>query len=209
MKWDLPESEEEPEEEVTEVEEPEPDNAIDLATALSRIAELEAELAKYKKPVKVVKSEKTDTAIINRITKAAKNNALFGKANKFSGGYAFTEGHYLVADSDTHGLEVSEELKAEEMIKGIKNADKHIPIDLDDLKAFKKLHSKKTDLAPYIVNDGKNRIGLNPQFLLDCLTWCGMSEIMINTDLYDGCYKGIVYVKGESRMALCLPVHLK
>ena len=192
MKWELPEEEPEDEPEVDELEE-----GVDLELALARIAELEAELAKYKKPAKVTKSDKTDTAIINRIVKGEG----FRNVNKFSGGYVFTEGHYLVTDSDSHGYEsVDCPPLLETVISDIKNTDKNISVDLESLKALAKVRTK--DKKPYVIQSGKTIIKVNPRFLLDCLTWCGMSEVMIDTSSD----RKIVYVKSETRLALCLPI---
>lgn len=202
MKWELPEdpSEEEPE---VEPEVTEAANPVDLATALSRIADLERELAEYKATfAKVPKDKKTENAILKRVL-SEKN---LDKAHKYADGFGFTNGHMLITDKESHGIEVAEKsLDIASLLKGIKDAKWELEVDIADLKKFIKEH-KPSEKAPYILEQKNAKIAFNPRYMIDALTWCGTSKIWINSDLGK---KSPIYILGDARQALVLPINVK
>ena len=205
MKWEIPEIEEE----VSEVEEAPEANEVDEVTALQqRISELEAELASYKQTfAKVPKSEKTDTAILNRILKSkCHNNNNLRMAHKYDKGYGFTNGHYLLTDTENHGIqETPVPLNVKSLLDPIKDASWKLEIDLADLKKFAKEHGSKKTFAPYILEQKSVKVAFNPQYMIDCLTWCGTTDIWVNPQAL----KAPIYIVGEKRTALCLPINVK
>lgn len=201
QKWNVPEIEkEDPETEETALE------PTDMETAIKRIAELEAELAKLKAPktAKITRTEKTDISILNRIANTDKKMTRFGKAHKqVDGTYIFSNGYIALSDKNNHGLEEAEGhecFRLPELFK--KTHEAEMIVDLTALSEWCKTH-KKSEKKPFALNHGNDVIGVNPWYLKDCLTWCNTDIIRV------GKPNEPVFVIGKERNAICMPIKIR
>ena len=119
----------------------------------------------------------------------------------------FTDGHYILASEQDFGYNKAE--KPFNMSKLVNESmfddTIEIKVDMTDLTTFKKVNKKDITKHPYIFENEKIRIGFNPNFLFDALTFCKTDTIYVTKSIAPA------YIKSESkdRVALVLPVNLK
>ena len=183
------------------------DNKVDYEVFLNELERIltdnvREEVAKSKgnkKPLQVVKD-----IIKNADRDSLKNYHEFEyKGNTYKG---FTEGHYVVASQEDFGYSKEENnpmTSLSNFFSGEDNCNREFKIDIKDLKAFIKIHSK--DRCPYIIEDGEFKIGFNPKFLLNVLSFTGSDTIKVNRPI------DAAFCSNEDRssIALVLPIKLK
>lgn len=183
------------------------DNKVDYEVFLNELERIltdnvREEVAKSKgnkKPLQVVKD-----IIKNADKDALKNYHEFEyKGNTYKG---FTEEHYAVASYDDFGYSKEENnpMRLSDFFSCEDNCNREFKIDIKDLKAFIKIH-KDYKKNPYILEDGDFKIGFNPKFLLNVLSFTNSDTIKVSRPI-DAAFCSN---KDRSSIALVLPVKLK
>ena len=159
-----------------------------------------------KKPLQVVKE----------VVKSGDEIEIYRKCHEFT--YkgkeykGFLEGHYIVASDDDFGYEKEEKnpFNISPFFESEENCDREFKIDIKDLKAFIKIHSKEDSpygkgKEPYILTDGEFKIGFNPKFLLNVLAFTDSNTIKVSKSIEPAFCSS----EDKSKIALVLPIKLK
>jgi hypothetical protein len=106
-----------------------------------------------------------------------KYKPVLGKANPFclnsKNYFGFTQGYYVLASGDNFGYDIAtenERIKLEEFFKFDLLDTQRVRIDITELKAHCE-ETKRKNPEPYIIDNKVLKIGLNPFYLLDVLTF--------------------------------------
>lgn len=168
-----------------------------IAMLRENIREQEAAKKGNKKPVKIIEKMIKDAA------KDSPWQKMFQAAHKYTGGYAFLDGHRIFFTDTPEGFDLAEDhnkFNVDDFLKSANNADyTPIKIDIAEVRYLIKV-TKKSDRIPYIIRTADGFAGFNPYFLLDLLEFSG-----VDTILYTG-RKAPIF--SENRKALALPINL-
>lgn len=158
----------------------------------------------------VEKSKGTKTSSVTIISKLMKSTDRpeFKKFHPFNYNDAdfkgFLDGHRVFASENTFGYEEAEKpYKLEGFFKE-ENEMILVSVNINDLKAFIKTREKKSE-TPFVLESDNLKIGLNPKYLLDALSFCDTNTLYCSAAPF-----APVQAKSANgkNIALLLPVRL-